>query len=347
MHVLELVRGLHDRAEIHVGSGEAGFLMDEAGALGVRTHAVPHLVMRLSPQHDLKAVGEIRGLIRRIKPDVVHLHSSKAGILGRAAAWREGVPFVFTAHGWAFTDGASWRRKLVAVPSEWMAARLRGHIICVSEYDYKLALRHRVAPASQMTVIHNGLTDNHLTAKPIQSNDNCIIMVARFAVPKDHALVVRAMSFIQQTDAILLLVGDGPLLEDCKALAHSLGVAHRIRFLGARNDVPELLAKAHVFVLASNYEGFPISTLEAMRAGLPVVISDVGGAQEAVTDGVTGYLFPKGDAHVLAQQLDCLLLSPDLRAKMGAAGRQKFLQEFTVERMIAKTEDVYHKIAGR
>jgi glycosyltransferase involved in cell wall biosynthesis len=346
MHVLELMRGLKERAEIFLGSGEVGFLMDEASLLGVKTHHLHFLTTKLSPSHDFKAIDEARMLIRHVKPDIVHLHSSKAGIVGRLAAQREGVPFVFTAHGWAFTDGASWQRKLVAIPSEWVAACMGGHIICVSEYDYALALRHHITKSSRMTMVHNGLKDSSAWAQPDAQPLVSVIMVARFADPKDHALVVQAMSLIENKNWTLSLVGDGPLLQSCKAQADVLGVSNRVSFCGARSDVVKLLARSHIFVLASKYEGFPISILEAMRAGLPVVASDVGGVKEAVIDGMTGWLFSKGDVGMLASKLSALLQSPKMRADFGRAGRERFLREFTVERMIEKTEDVYRKVLG-
>ena len=140
------------------------------------------------------------------------------------------------------------------------------------------------------------------------------------------------------------LVGSGISLDSCKALAQSLGITERVSFLGDRRDVPELLAQAQIFVLSTHYEGLPISILEAMRAGLPIVATRVNGIPEEVIDGETGLLVPHGDVEALASALNSLIQSPDKRQKMGEAGRQKFLQEFTIERMLAETEAVYLQI---
>ncbi|MHC5717067.1 MAG: glycosyltransferase, partial [Nostoc sp.] len=146
------------------------------------------------------------------------------------------------------------------------------------------------------------------------------------------------------THVHLDLVGSGPSLESCKALAQSLGIAEQVSFLGDRTDVPDLLAQSQIFILSTHYEGLPISILEAMRAGLPVVATSVNGIPEEVEHGKTGLLVPRKDVQALANALQTLIQSPDLRQQMGEAGRQKFEQEFTVERMINETKAVYEKI---
>ncbi|MCL6444680.1 MAG: glycosyltransferase, partial [Alicyclobacillus sp.] len=144
-HVLDLIRGFRDRADIVLGVGEEGYLTDESRNLGAIVSVVRHLVQPVNPQKDWKAAAAIGSLIRDVRPDLVHAHSSKAGLLGRLAAQKAGVPAVFTAHGWAFADGVPWRRKIVATVSERRAGRWCKRIITVSEADRILALRHRIA----------------------------------------------------------------------------------------------------------------------------------------------------------------------------------------------------------
>jgi glycosyltransferase involved in cell wall biosynthesis len=133
-------------------------------------------------------------------------------------------------------------------------------------------------------------------------------------------------------------------MEEALALARHLGLETRCEFLGARDDVPALLAQSHVFVLASNYEGFPISTLEGMRAGLPVVASDVGGVKEAIVEGESGFLFPKGDAEALRQKLRPLIQDPALRQRMGQAARLRYEERFSLEGMLTRVEEVYREV---
>jgi glycosyltransferase involved in cell wall biosynthesis len=142
----------------------------------------------------------------------------------------------------------------------------------------------------------------------------------------------------------LSLVGEGQKQTAVQALAKELGLSGRVDFLGARDDVSHILAKANVFVLTSNWEGLPISILEAMRAGLPVIASDVGGVREAVIDGESGFLVDRGNLILLRSRLQQLLSDSELRKKMGEAGRKCYLEHFTVERMLEATLRVYNEV---
>ncbi|WP_119342096.1 glycosyltransferase [Meiothermus hypogaeus] len=344
MHLLELLRSLCNRFELHVAVGEEGFLTDESRRIGVGVHVLPSLVQPLDPKRDFAAIGEAQRLIRSLRPQLIHLHSSKAGMVGRLAARLEGAPVVFTAHGWAFTDGVSWQRKAIAVLSEGLVARLGGQIICVSRYDHDLALRYRVASPRQMRVVYNGIPDLSHQASPGRGDIPRVSMVARFAVPKDHGLLLQALAGLREQPWEVELIGDGPMQSFAEEQAARLGIDDRVRFLGARKDVAECLAQAHIFVLASNYEGLPLSILEAMRAGLPVVASNVGGVAEAVIDGETGFLVPRGDVQALRSRLTQLIEDPQLRSQMGMAGRARYKAHFTLEQMLEKTLEVYEKV---
>lgn len=344
VHLMELLKGYNARFDLHLATGERGFLVEEAEKLGIKVIVLENLVHRPHPVKDLRGVKEIRTLLREMEPDMLHLHSSKAGLLGRLAARLEKVPAVFTAHGWAFTDGSSWKRKAIAIPSEALTARMGGHIITVSKYDYELAMRYRVARPEWMTVIHNGIADVRRRASPGKNDVPRIVMVARFAPPKDHAILLRALSHLKDLQWELDMVGDGPLAGSSMRLAEGLGLNNRVRFMGARKDVAEIMASGHLFVLASNYEGFPVSIIEAMRAGLPVVASNVGGVSEAVIDGATGFLVSRGDVEGLSDRLERLLRNPALRVQMGAKGRKRYEMHFTAEQMLKKTMEVYERL---
>lgn len=146
-----------------------------------------------------------------------------------------------------------------------------------------------------------------------------LVMVARFQEQKDHAALFRALAGLTSLPWQLDLIGHGPLEEAAKRLALELGLGEWVRFHGLRNDVAEWLAKAQVFLLITNWEGFPHSILEAMRAGLPVVASDVGRINESVVEGETGFLVPRADVGALRERLSVLLQGPQLRERLGAA----------------------------
>jgi glycosyltransferase involved in cell wall biosynthesis len=166
-------------------------------------------------------------------------------------------------------------------------------------------------------------------------------MVARYGAQKDHPTLLRALASLQRHPWELDLIGDGPLMGDTEALARELGLAGRVHFLGQRNDVDRRLASAQISLLITNWEGFPLSILEAMRAGLPVVASDVGGVAESVRDGESGFLVARGDVAQLRDRIERLLADPHLRRRLGASGRERFVRDFTLDVSVAKTLAVY------
>ena len=346
-HVLELLR-LRDRARITVVSGEDGFLLEEARALGLHTVVVPNLVAQIDPRRDLRAVRDVARLLRQERPDLLHLHSSKAGLIGRVAAQLAGVPSVFTAHGWAFTEGASPARRQLAVWSERLAAPLSAAIIAVSDHDRTLSTRLRVTKRAR--TIYNALSGGtHVdpsAARRTPSGEERervrVLMVARFVPQKNQALLLRAAASLPETE--LWLIGDGPGLPEARALATELGMQERVWFAGSRSDVNDLLSSGDIFCLCSHYEGLPISILEAMRAGLPVVASDVGGVAEAVLHERTGLVVPHDDVAHWRLALTRLLDDPALRRQYGEAGREQFLAAFTTPPMLEQVWSVYQQV---
>lgn len=349
VHVRDLVAGFRGRTRMTVVAGAQdgpGWLGDQVTTLETPFTVAKHLVQAIRPGEDARAFFELRRILRQLRPDLVHCHSSKAGILGRLAARSLGMPSLFTAHGFAFTEGAPRGRRLLGFVMEWLGARCGDGIIAVSEYDRQLALRYRLVPRQKIWVVHNGVPDVEDRARP-ERNPPTIVMVGRFARQKDQALLIRALAGLQELNWRCCFVGDGPTERACRGLALSSGLADRIEFLGMRRDVPQLLAQSQLFVLASNWEGLPLSVLEAMRAGLPVIASDVGGTREAVVEGQTGFLIPRGDVSALTKRLAYLLGDAEARGRMGASGRERYEALFTVDQMLRNTWEVYRQVLTR
>ena len=343
VHLLDLLRRLPTTIRPVVGVGQDGYFAEEVRNLEIPCRVVPQLVQPMAPVSDLRALLGLVKLVREVKPDLVHAHTSKAGILGRLAARMAGVPSVFTAHTWCFVDGTSWKWKVAGVPSERLAAHCCSAIINVSQANRNLALRYRIPDPQRQLVIHNGIADTPHRAEPDQGGIPTVVMVARFCAQKDQSLLLRAVSAIR-TLARVVFVGNGPTRLALEGEAAGLGLRDRVEFLGERQDVPEILAAAHVFALPTNWEGFPLSILEAMRGGLPVVASDVGGVSEGILDGTTGFLVPRGDVTAFRDRLDCLLRQPAVRRQMGAAGRRRYEAEFTLDTMTRETVAVYRRV---
>ena len=346
VHVRDLVDGLRAVLDPVLVVGNEGFLADEVRRLAVPVRVLPELVRELSPRKDLVAARRLRALMAELQPDLVHTHSSKAGLLGRLAARWAGIPAIHTAHSWAFSDGVSRRRKAFAIPTEALAARWTQRFIVVSEADREVGLRYGVARDAQVRVVHNGVRDSALRASPGGAGIPRITMVARMAAPKDHVLLLRALAGVNAPFR-LRLVGDGPLRGQVEAMIEELGLGPKVELSGARLDVDALLADSQIAALVSVQEGFPLVVLEGMRAGLPVVASDVGGGREAVGHGRTGFLVPRGDVQTLRSQLETLLGDAALREAMGRRGREDYERRFSVTGMVEATIQVYGELSPR
>ena len=330
---------------VTVLTGGEGPFVDSLRARSVPTIILRHLRGPIAPIRDVLALREIRAVLADVRPDLLAAHSSKAGILGRLAGRSLRMPVVFTVHGWAFTPGVPVSQAALYRRIERLAAPLASKIITVSEFDRRLALEAHIAPSDRVVTVHNGMPDipTRLQADPARMPPR-LVMVARFQAQKDHASLLRALGGMRDRSWELDLIGNGPLAEDMQSLAASLGLDGRVHFLGRRTDVDQLLSRAQISVLATNWEGFPLSILEAMRAGLPVVASAVGGVSESVRDEETGYLVPRGDVDRLRDRIGRLLDAPALRARLGSQGRARFEQHFTLQASVDKTIAVYREV---
>ena len=328
--------------------GGEGPVTRELRDKGVPYESLRYLGREISPTDDLRGFWELRQALKRLRPDLVSTHTSKAGVLGRLAARSLGIPVIYTAHGWAFTDGIAPGKAWAYRWAERVAAPFGDKIITVSEYDRTLAIEQRVARSRQVVAIHNGMPDipASLHANPAATPPR-MIMVARFEPQKDQFTALTALATLRELPWEIEFIGDGPRLDSAREMAGRLGLSERVHFLGARRDVAERMASSQLFLLISNWEGFPRSILEAMRARLPVVASDVGGSRESVVEGQTGFIIARGDAGTLAARLRLLLTDAALRARMGAAGRQRYEERFVAQRMFQRTLEVYEGVLRR
>jgi glycosyltransferase involved in cell wall biosynthesis len=346
IHVRDLAVSLkHQGHAPSVFVGGEGAFVESLRVAGVPVGILPHLTVPISPLGDLRALGEIRNALRRQSPDLVALHSSKAGILGRIAARSLGIPALLTAHGWNFTPGIAPAAAAAYRQIERMAGRISTRIITVSEYDRRLALDAGLTGADRVVAVHNGIPDipAELRAWPDRTPPR-LIMIARFEAQKDHPTLLRALAGLRDSEWELDLIGDGPLLKRMESLAAELGIVGRVHFRGQRMDVPQLLAGAQVSLLVTNWEGLPLSILEAMRAGLPVIATDVAGIGEAVSDSECGYLVPRGDVKALQDRLARLLGDARLRLRQGQAARVRYERHFTLEQFVGRTLAVYEDV---
>ncbi len=340
--VLELARALQHAGQIvHVFVGGEGPYLERLRAAAVPFTPIPAMVREIDPRAELRASWQLLTALRRFEPELISAHSSKAGILGRLLGLGLRVPVVFTAHGWLLTPGKLSPRQQLVRLVETGAGPLARRLIAVSEYDRRVAVEHRVLPASKIAVVHNALpdVDAGLRAAPGRSPPR-IIMVARLEPPKDPRTAVAALARLRELDWSCELIGDGPLRAQTELALARAGLGDRVTLLGARDDVPERLAAAQIAMLITRREGFPLAVLEAMRARLPIVASDVGGIGEAVVPEV-GALVEPGSPRSLADALAPLIRDAELRARTGEAARARFLAEFRFEVHVRRAWAVY------
>ena len=346
IHVRDLASALQGSDhDVVVLAGGGGVLARQLEERGVKVVELRHMARPIRPVSDFRALRELTGHLRRIRPDIISTHSSKAGILGRIAGRRLGIPTITTAHGWLFDLPPKGRRQRAVWSIERAMAPLARRIVTVCESDRQLAIDSGVSKPDRFVTIHNAMPDvsESLRADPSAVPPR-LLMVARFAAQKDHATLLRALATLLELDWRLDLVGSGPQEESIRALARSLGLLDRIRFLGMREDVPDLIAKSQVYLLISHWEGFPRSILEALRGGVPVVATDVGGVREAVVDGDTGYLVPENDDVLLADRLQLLLGDSALRSTMGRSARAHYEAHFKFERLMRESLQLYDSV---
>ncbi|KOO49000.1 glycosyltransferase family 4 protein [Viridibacillus arvi] len=339
-HVLALTKQLClDGHEVIIMTSQGQLIEEAMAGKSVKIIQLRHLRRDISLMDDYRAFLELRLYLQQIGPELVALHSSKAGVLGRLAAFSLKIPTVFTAHGWAFTEGVQPLKKLLYKQIEKLLAPRTTKIIAVSNYDHELAVQKRVVSKNKITTIHNGIQSNDKQPY-FRNNVPKIVMVSRFEKPKRQDLLIEVLSTMKELEWSLELIGDGVELANVKELVNNKGLSHRVRFLGVRNDIETQLQDADIFVLLSNFEGLPLSILEAMRAGLPVIASDVGGIEELVVEGKTGYLV---DQNVLNIRKCLVRMIEDrpLRIELGQAGRNFFEDHFLFQKMYDNTVSLY------
>jgi glycosyltransferase involved in cell wall biosynthesis len=330
-YVASLLPALVERFDVIVAAHGVGPLRDAATAAGARFEQLDH-VRRSVGAHDFAGLVELVRLLRRHRPDILHASSSKAGVLGRLAAAVAGVPIrIFTVHGWAFAAYSGPTGRLYRW-ADRLVRPLTTVTVCVSERERVLGLAAHTCEPDRAVVIPNAV--DVAGAPRVESGRRprpLIVAVGRLKAPKDFLTLVRALGRLEPDSFDAVIVGEGPDRPQLEAEIGRLGLAERVVLTGERRDVPELLARADIFALASSSEGMPVSVLEAMAAELPVVASRVGGLPEEVVDGETGVLVEPGDPENLAEALAGLIADGELRRRLGVAGRARAEQAFDLE----------------
>jgi len=351
-HLMQLARYFLSRGDkVAVMSASGGWLELQIRDLGGTFYSNTYLSNSLNPFMLWRAGREFMRAVDTFHPDIVSCHSTIAGLAGRFTL-RNNIPTVFTAHGWGFTGGIGLFRRVIVGIFEKIAVPFTSHIICVSDYDRRLAIRYRIVSSKKLITIHNGVEfpENNVVKKErVPGREKTqIIFVGRFSAQKDPILLLEALNELPDSlrDRFeLTMIGGGQKGSEIREFVETHSLSDRVRVLGSlpRHDVFSLLREADIFVLISHWEGFPRSILEAMSCGLPIIASDVGGVREAVTPEC-GILVNRGDQEGITQALIQLIENPEQRKSMGAESYKKARNDFALETMLKKTHDLYKEV---
>ncbi len=345
--------------EVHAAASPDEGHKSEVESIGVRCWDVPFVRSPVSP-NNLVAYRKLKALLTKEHYDLIHVHTPMAAWLGRLAAKRtKQGPVLYTAHGFHFYKGAPWPYWLFYYPAEQLAARWTDGLIVMNSEDHEQAQKMGFKPGENLFFVHGvGVDLEQFSPVPksrasvreelgLGDQDVVVTCVAEFTPTKNHAFLLAAWSRVTRDEprAHLLLAGEGQLKKIMERKIEMESIPN-VHFLGFRRDVPRLLQSADIFVLPSRREGLPRSIMEAMAAGKPVVATDVRGSRDLVENGVTGILVKLSDVVGLAQAILQLVHDPELRLRMGKAGREK-VQPYSLDHVIKEMSEIYARYLSK
>lgn len=325
--------------------GETGVIEEMISDREVKCYRIPTLSNAISLRLNYAALKDLRNLVNIELPDIIHLHSTKSGLLFRLLKLYNDVPIVYTVHGWGFVKGTGLLKSAAIYLLERVTRRLISHYILVSKHDLDLGMKRGILEDYSSSLIYNGVEDayNQTLVKRNRSKRLKLLMVARFSKQKDQLTLFEA---IKELPVDLYYLGDGPTRRKVEAhIAKYSDKKANIYFEGHIVDVNSYFYESDVFLLISNWEGFPISTIEAMSMSLPIVVSDVGGSAEVFSDNKKfGYTVPQGDVSYLRRVILELIETKSSLNELGYEARKVYLSEFTLNKMASKTKTVYSQV---
>jgi len=353
--LLNLIKHLdRENNNIFLFTAKSGLLHAETLSMaGLKVKKSGFLERSPHPLKDLLALCELYFFIKRNNIDIVHTHSSKAGILGRIAAWlakAKGV--VHTVHGWSFNDYQPFFVRELYIFLERLVARVTDILVVVSCHDRTKGIANHIGTIGKYVLIRYGInysefagTDNGNVRKELglTADDLVVGMVACFKPQKAPQDFIKMASLVNEVlpEVKFILIGDGILRKKIEYLIRQLKLQKQIVLLGWRRDIPRILSALDIFVLTSLWEGLPISVLEAMASSKSVVVTDTGGVREVVRENETGFLTAPKDIPAMAQRLEILLKDKGLREAYGGNSRESLSLDFHLDTMLFCTQHCY------
>jgi len=354
-YVFDLATNLSGEFDIAIAAGGKDRFYQKIKKTDILYYNIANFQRTINPLKDIFAFFEILSLLFQLKPDTIHVNSSKAGgivgIAGRIYGISSGkkIKLIFTAHGWAFNeDRPKWQIWLIKIFSK-LTVVFYDKIICVSEYDYNIAIKNKIAPAKKLITIHNGIDLKNLSFLPKEQAQKKLInktspfvigTIAEYTKNKGLFYLLKAIKKIKDKEFDVVLIGSGENPDKEKmhnfVKKNNLKNVHLIEFI---NNAASYLKAFDVFVLSSLKEGLPYTILEAMAAEIPIIATNVGGVPEMLDD--CGILIPSKNPDSIGKEILYLINNPDLSQEMTRKARQKVEKEFSLEKMLQETKNLY------
>lgn len=354
-----------DRKKFDVGliCGSGAILDAEAKKIpNLALYFVPTLVRPIHPVKDLICLFQLIRILKKEKPDIVHTHSSKAGILGRIAARIAGVPIIIhSIHGFGFNPYQKIFVRWLFVFLERWTSKFSQTLIAVSKENIREGLELNIGKESQYVLIRSGIDIKKIkqTAEAsdparlkktfgIPGNVKVVLTIGPFKIQKDPLSFVRLAGKVSASfpEAQFFMAGDGELREEIENLIRSLRLENHVRLLGWQRNVPELLRICDLFVMTSLWEGLPRAGVEALIVGKPVIAFAVNGLKEIVKDGENGFLFPPGEIDAMSQKVVQVLKEPILREQLSKNAVRSIDDSFDIHKMVHQQEDLYETLSA-
>ena len=339
---------------------QRGTLFDMLEAAGIRTIAIASLGRDIGFMQDTRSLWEIFSIIKKEKPDVVHLNSSKVGGIGALAARLASLItghrplIIFTVHGWGFHEDRSRLARILIYAASWISSCFHDRVIVLDRTDYDAG--RRFIPKRKLTLIPNGIEGIHVMpraqaraalaekiGRDIADNTILIGTIAELTKNKGLSYLVSAIKALPQYygSPTSIILGSGEYQEQLQKQIDSLKLANKVFLAGFIPDASRYLEACDIFVLPSLKEGLPYALMEAMAAGLPAVATRVGGIPDLIEDGIEGMLVPPKDAPALTHALGALIEDPHLRRRLGISAHTKIKTTFTFRAMLEHTIHIY------
>ena len=373
-YVYDLATNISKNYAILVAGGEQGDqgeLAKKLTAAGVRYCQLSHLKRAISPWHDFLAFWQIVKLIKKEKPDIIHLNSSKISILGSLAvvfirifaisrlappAGGSQISIIYTVHGWVFSENLSPGKKYFYKILEKSTAKFKDKIICLSEFEKQNTIKNKIAPAEKISVVYNGIAPidflprlearkklSEFTNTVISDETILIGSIGNLYKNKGYNYLIDSFDkpLVARYPLLVTIIGSGSEQNDLQLRIKNYGLQNKIILTGAVPNAARFLSAFDIYVCSSIKEGLPYSILEAMQAGLPIASTNVGAIPEVITDGDSGLLVEPKDSKALADKIKYLIDNSDVAKRLGEQAKKDVREKFSLEQMIKQTEEIY------